>query len=150
LAGIVRVREKKCKIKYCCKKCEIAAIQPENKTCPICNREFKPVRSSRRYCSRACVNKARIGTHLGDGTWYENGYKVLYTENGNGIKEHIKIMQDHLGRKLNRGEVVHHINGIKDDNRIENLRLMTFGEHSALHRNMEKDSGLKFGRYRDQ
>lgn len=45
------------------------------------------------------------------------------------IFKHRVVVEQHIGRYLTKIEVVHHINGIKTDNRIENL--MCFKNHSA-------------------
>lgn len=49
------------------------------------------------------------------------------------VLEHILVMEEKIGRYITRDEVVHHKNHIRNDNRIENLELMTFKEHSRLH-----------------
>ena len=49
------------------------------------------------------------------------------------IAEHRMVMADHLGRLLSRDETVHHINGNRQDNRIENLMVVSRSEHPHLH-----------------
>lgn len=49
------------------------------------------------------------------------------------VQEHRLVVEEHLGTILPREFVVHHINGVRDDNRIENLAIMTVGAHSAFH-----------------
>lgn len=58
----------------------------------------------------------------GAGSTNAQGYRVIHV-NGKQMLEHRHVMAQHLGRPLFRHESVHHINGVRDDNRIENLEL---------------------------
>ena len=54
-------------------------------------------------------------------------------KNGKKIDQHRRIMQELVGRPLLRWELVHHINGDKRDNRLENLQIVSPKEHSKIH-----------------
>jgi hypothetical protein len=53
--------------------------------------------------------------------------------NGKVVGEHRLMMEQHLGRKLDRKEVVHHINFDTTDNRISNLEVMLIDDHTSYH-----------------
>ena len=77
-----------------------------------------------RYCSKACANRGREKKVKID----KHGYVYTYPEgctrkNQRQIYEHRVVMAKMIGRPLTKNETVHHKNGVRHDNRPENLEL---------------------------
>ena len=71
-------------------------------------------------------------TNIGQPTLTKNGYLVRRINRKTALV-HRLIMEEYIGRKLFPSEVVHHINGIRTDNRIENMEITTNAQHSSFH-----------------
>ena len=96
-------------------------------------------RKRKKTCSKRCHAIWLTKKMKKKGYFLENGYKrvlIPYAERTDGnkyIMEHRLVMEKHLGRKLKDNEVVHHKNHNRGDNRISNLQVMTYSEHSYHH-----------------
>ena len=120
-------------------------------TCKHCHLQFIQKRKEQVYCSRSCaahykgINKRgkklppRLGWEYSTVTTDKNGYVRMYAGNhpfANGrkmIAQHVMVMELHIQRQLTSTECVHHKNENKQDNRIENLELLTKAMHSKIH-----------------
>jgi hypothetical protein len=108
-----------------------------NKTCVACGEPFATTRSNKKFCGYACACKPgvrRPKSANGAGSVTHYGYRMIRV-NGRRVFEHRYVMEQHIGRPLNRREVVHHKDGNKLNNDISNLELLeSQSEHTETHR----------------
>ena len=124
----------------------------EDKNCLNCGKVFRPYNSIVKTCSRECGYEIRIDGSKKlrkEESWHINkkgyiqGHVWIDEHTRVFVKQHRYFMEKHLGRKLLNTEDVHHINGIKNDNRIENLQVIDHSEHTKITNNRVYKKGYK-------
>jgi hypothetical protein len=97
-----------------------------NELCKECGKSLEDKKPGRIYCSKKCASQNKNNTHLryenGDTIKREDGYLKLKVD-GKWVLEHRYAIEQSIGRKLHKEERVHHKNGNRSDNRLENLEL---------------------------
>ena len=134
--------------KYCSRKCQTIAIAhlpriykiTETTREKMRQRWFsKSITQRRKILEKAWSSlRGKVGQkchNWNGGISGTRGYRLLYvgSKKPKYIREHIFLIERHLGRALLPGEIVHHLNGNKQDNRLSNLRVMSSADHKRLH-----------------
>ena len=70
----------------------------------------------------------------------KKGYVMVMTPDRGYVFEHRIVMESHIGRKLRKGETIHHLDGDRTNNKIENLR---YFENHSIHLRHENRKGSK-------
>ena len=107
--------------------------QRESSKCKFCNRVVGRV-GAKGMCNKHYQMDRLHGDPLYVDKRREKVGSKGYFRDTKGKLLHRKIFENHIGRELVRGEVVHHIDFVKTNNKIENLYLCkNASEHASIH-----------------
>jgi hypothetical protein len=110
--------------------------QSKSKTCPTCQVNIHRVSDFCVTCAQKNYKGANSHRWHGGRRKSKGGYIQIYApEHPNNVQsyilEHRLVMEKHLNRVLLAHENVHHLNGVRDDNRLENLELWSVSQPSG-------------------
>jgi hypothetical protein len=123
----------------------VGYVARKKQTCPSCGKR-KDFYAD--VCRACCQYKKPLLGVAGENhpAWKggvridRDGYIRTYDPNhpwprrGGYVLEHVRLMELLIGRRIRRGEVVHHKDGNKLNNNTSNLELLLASDHSRLHR----------------
>lgn len=131
--GVEFVTNEKSVRKYCSMECSPKApVEYKTYTCLYCENKITD-RIECKFCTKDCFYLYQ--TENSEGT-IKDGYRSIRVD-GKYVPEHRHVMSQHIGRELLPEETVHHINGVRDDNRLENLELWS-SNHPKGQRTFDK------------